>query len=87
MLNFWYICYRRSIHLKYQVQFPFHKMLCVRVCEWNYVCIYVCMYMWGGICTYVNVGGWVGVYVLAPHKLAVVHVCNPSIPEKETAAS
>lgn len=62
-------------------------MLCVRVCEWNYVCIYVCMYMWGGICTYVNVGGWVGVYVLAPHKLAVVHVCNPSIPEKETAAS
>lgn len=50
-----------------------------------YICVYV--HVWGGICTYVNVGGWVGVYVLAPHKLAVVHVCNPSIPEKETAAS
>lgn len=38
-------------------------------------------------------GGWVSVYVLAqvlspaPHKLAVVHACNPSIPEEETAGS
>lgn len=38
-------------------------------------------------------GGWVSVYVLAqvlspaPHKLAVVHACNSSIPEEETAGS
>lgn len=50
-----------------------------------YMCVCTCVYV--GIRTYVNVGGWVGVYVLAPHKFVVVHACNPSIPEKETAES
>lgn len=51
MLNFWYICYRQNIHLKYQVQFPLRKMVCARVCicmcmrEREIVYVYVCVHV------------------------------------------